>query len=33
MREHFIWKLLNEPLARLINVMRNDHKCKIMFTI
>ena len=31
MSDHFIWNLLNESLAILINFMWNDHKCKILF--
>ena len=32
-RDHFIWNLLNESSASLINVIWNDHKCKILFII
>ena len=31
--DHFIWNLLNEPSASLINFIWNDHKWKIMFII
>ena len=27
--DHFIWNLLNEPLASLINLILNDHKYNI----
>ena len=34
MSDHFIWNLLNEPnLASEINLIWNDHKCKILFII
>ena len=28
--DHFIWNLFNEPLASLINLIWNDHECKIL---
>ena len=31
--DHFIWNLLNEPLASLINLIWNNHECKILFII
>ena len=31
--DHFIWNLLNKPLASLMNFIWNDHKCKILFII
>ena len=30
---HFIWNLWNEPSARFINFIWNDHSCKILFII
>ena len=33
MSGYFIWNLLNEPSARLINFIWNDHECKIRFII
>ena len=30
---HFIWNLLNEPVASFINFIWNDHECKILFII
>ena len=30
---HFIWNLLNEPLASFINFIWNDHSCKFPFII
>ena len=32
-RDYFIRNLLNEPMASLINLIWNDHKCKILFII
>ena len=29
--DHLIQNLVNEPLASLINSIRNDHSCKILF--
>ena len=29
---HFIWNLWNEPSASFINLIWNDHECKILFS-